>query len=143
MCFIEEILKSYLTELRNPDGILKGAKAVYTEMPFSYYDAHRDDREIPLWMNGSADLVIEKNNGDVLLLDYKSDSDESSNEEAFVKHLRDTYTPQLDEYKKALEKCLDVLPERIKPILITFSQRDESGKAYKDVKIRVRMTEII
>ena len=136
--FLEQILDSYYDEIEH---VIKGAKKIYAELPFSYYDEDTEDAP-PIWMNGTADLIIEKDDGSYVLMDYKSDSDENTNEDDFVTHLIKSYTPQLIEYKKALIRMRGASPDRIRAVLISFSQMDETGNPYSVPKIRVRYTEV-
>ncbi len=141
--FLEKIGEAVVANLESTDSILKDAKEIYTELPFSYSFVQRNDdgSDIPAWMNGEADLVIKKKDGSILLIDYKSDSDEMSHEDAFIEHLTVTYTPQIEEYKKALTRIFSgITVESISSMLISFSQKDESGKFYSEPKIRMRFT---
>lgn len=141
--FLEKIGEAVVANLESTDSILKDAEEIYTELPFSYSFVQRNDdgSDIPAWMNGEADLVIKKKDGSILLIDYKSDSDEMSHEDAFIEHLTVTYTPQIEEYKKALTRIFSgITVESISSMLISFSQKDESGKFYSEPKIRMRFT---
>ncbi len=117
--------------------IMKGVKAVHTELPFSYFtkEASQD-----VWMNGTADLILEYEDGTVRLIDYKSDNDflidEASMERSFV----EIYKPQLDEYKKIIVRMLHVPIEKIETAVVSFSQKDEKGHMLSDKEVRVRYT---
>lgn len=88
-------------------------------------------------MHGSADVVIRLNNGEFIVLDYKSDSDESyETEEGFEERFRGKYSPQIEAYKSAVTNVFDVSENMIKSFLISFSQKDLADGH----KLRVRVT---
>ncbi len=162
--FLNAVVMSYFGELTKL-GWLEGENTVHhTELNFSYYekDTSGEDsqlfyankhlkekeklKEAPVWMNGSADLVIRKNAGtdseEILIVDYKSDNDNFLTEEEFHKSMSEKYIGQLDNYGYAMKKLFDVTDERITMKVVSFSQKDEEGKPYEDDRVRVRITEI-
>lgn len=139
--FLTVIGKAFLQSLKTEDSILKDAEEIYTELPFSFcYD---NDDGIKTWLNGEADLVVKKKDGSILLVDYKSDGDDKCTEANFVHHLLESYTPQLDEYKRMIVEVFKVDDiNKIQSKLISFSQKDENGDFFKEKKVRVRCTEV-
>ena len=139
--FLTVIGKAFLQSLKTNDSVLKDADEIYTELPFSFcYD---NDEGIKTWLNGEADLVVKKKDGSFLLVDYKSDGDDECSEASFVHHLLESYTPQLDEYKRMIVEVFKVDDiNKIQSKLISFSQKDENGDFFKEEKVRVRCTEV-
>ena len=56
--------------------------------------------------------------------------------------MSEKYIGQLDNYGYAMKKLFGIPDERITMKVVSFSQKDEDGKAYADGKVRVRITEI-
>ena len=139
--FLTVIGKAFLQSLKTEDSVLKDAEEIYTELPFSFcYD---NDEGAKTWLNGEADLVVKKKDGSFLLVDYKSDGDDKCTEANFVRHLLESYTPQLDEYKRMIVEVFKVDDiNKIQSKLISFSQKDENGDFFKEKKVRVRCTEV-
>lgn len=137
----EDIFAAFLTEAVMEFGAwfkesdyYKNSEKIYTELPFSYFFKKEDTN---VWMHGSADVVIRLNNGEFIVLDYKSDSDESyETEEGFEERLRGKYSPQIEAYKSAVTNVFDVNEDMIKSFLISFSQKD----LVDGHKLRVRVT---
>ena len=139
--FLYEEAKTFCTWLQQQEWI-KQAKWIETEIPFSYLDnpiSADAESSIPVWMHGTADVLICCKDGTFHILDYKSDSDERyPSEEAFETRLRGKYQPQIQAYKDAFCRIYHVLPEQIRTSLISFSQ-----KSLKDgEKLRLRVTEL-
>ena len=105
------------------EGILDDVKAIHTELPFSFYEENMqiEDQKIPVWMNGNADLIIEKKDGSFLVLDYKSDHDEYMTEDEFVISLKEKYSGQLQMYKYAVSRLFQVKEENIRPGIVSFT----------------------
>ena len=124
----------------NTSSIRKEAATIYTELPFSTFKTRKsDDIDSPVWLHGSADLVIVNKNGSVIIIDYKSDNDESYNTEAdFEARLKGKYSPQIEAYKDAVSMSLNVNRDRITGILISFSQKELDSNS----KLRLRQTYI-
>lgn len=80
---------------------IKEAKAVYKEAPFylslTSKEAFEIETDEKVLVQGIIDLYFEKENGEIVLVDYKTDYAKSSGE------LIEKYKVQLDLYKKALE----------------------------------------
>ncbi len=162
--FLHAVVTAYFNELESLGWLDGENTAHYTELNFSYYekDASGSDnqlfyankhlkekdklKEAPVWMNGSADLVIRQNMGtdseEILIVDYKSDNDNYLTEEEFHKSMSEKYIGQLDNYCYAMGKLFGVDSDRITMKVVSFSLKDEEGKAYGDGRVRVRMTEI-
>lgn len=124
-------------------GLFINACDVYTELPFSYYEAaseeyDREDREkIKTWMNGSMDLLIRYNDGTIKLIDYKSDVDYYyQNEELFEQSLKEKYGGQVKKYIEAVMRLFDVERESIYAGIVSFTQKGE------DEKVKVRYTDM-
>ena len=127
---------------------------VYPEVHFSYMM----DGELPgsvndnlkkrgitsrnVWMNGTADLIYKKKNGNYCLIDYKSDNDLGVTEEDMESYLKEKYMPQLQVYQSVIKDILGVPADRIETGLISFSQKDEQGMDLGEGKVRVRYTTI-
>ena len=87
------------------------AKQVYREMPFEIeitareYDASlgREYENEKVVVQGIIDLYFEDNNGDIILVDYKTDRCGTYEEQLAVAN---KYKKQLDLYERAMEKIL-------------------------------------
>lgn len=108
LCALTCGMKTY-EEKEYLDNVLE----VNTEMQFSFYDDKSED--VPKYINGFMDLLLIKNDGTALIIDYKSDeadsfTDHKTNqnivipEDIMVEALKKKYTPQLNLYKHATEK---------------------------------------
>ena len=98
---------------------------VYTEYPFSFYDENMEIKgEMgPVWMNGTADLIIRDKQGRITVIDYKSDRDTYLTEEEFEISLRETYTGQLNMYRLAMARLHDVEPEAVDLGIVSFTEK--------------------
>ena len=161
--FLREVVRSYHKKLHEMQW-LEEASEYHTELNFSYYEdavggeddqlyfanKHlQEDKKLktaPVWMNGSADLVIRFNAGSlderILIVDYKSDNDNYLTEEEFHTSMSEKYIGQLDNYCYAMRKIYGVSPERISMSVVSFSQKDEDGNEYNDKSVRARITPI-
>ena len=92
-------------------GLINNAKEVYTEFPFSYFDT--DDENQPVWISGTADLVVVDNQNYVHIIDFKSDTNKEASLEAFENTLNKKYEGQLGLYKKAMSRIFNVELEQI------------------------------
>lgn len=112
---------------------------IYTEIPFqrAYEESGRK-----MWMNGTADLVLQNKNHEFVLIDYKSDNDYLISETAMHQVLKEKYEPQQDAYEDILNEIFEPKPKDIRRVLVSFSQKDENGKLYSGKKVRVRATEL-
>ncbi|MDD6627131.1 MAG: UvrD-helicase domain-containing protein [Lachnospiraceae bacterium] len=122
------------------NGLLSSIDNIYTELPFSYYDASENDNEV--FMKGNADLLVKKQDGSVLLFDYKSDNDYLIPERNISDVFLEKYGPQLEVYRKMIMKLMGCEKEQIKVYIISFSQKDTNGKILEDKVVRLRCTEI-
>ncbi len=162
--FLTAVLKAYYDKLKELGWLDEDGVSYHTELPFSYYenDTKEGDnqlfhankhllpskrlKEAPVWMNGSADLVIRKKPGTsdetIMVIDYKSDNDRFLNEADYHTSMSEKYLGQLDNYCYAMRKLFGVPRERISMSVVSFSQNDGNGTVYKDDTIRVRVTKI-
>lgn len=127
----EEVVlyEEYLTKMArcfmqwaDATGVLKNAKEVYTELPFSFYD---EALETPkgterVWMNGTADFVVQEQNGSYVVYDYKSDHDVNLTEKGFENALREKYSGQLHMYRIAVSRLFNVPKGNVKLQIISF-----------------------
>lgn len=135
--FIHEILLAF-GKWWYASGMPAKVEKAYTELPFSYF--YDDLSEGSVWMHGTADLVLKMKDNSYLIIDYKSDIDESyPNEAGFEERLRGKYVKQIEAYKKAISRVFAVPEENIKAEIVSFSQKDLRGSE----KLRVRVTEIV
>ncbi len=159
--FLRAVLVSCYEKLKE-EQLLDKASDIHTELKFSYYEgfggegedqlqlANRylpEDRKLqdaPVWMNGTADLVLRFRAGSpdesILIVDYKSDHDSYLTEEEFHAGVKEKYFGQLDNYRYAMRKIFGVPYERISMKIVSFSEKDEKGIPYKDGRVRVRTT---
>ena len=134
--FMIACAKSYNSYI---DSIWSSIKKVYPEVSFSYRD--QQDGET-VWMNGTADLIMEMDNGTFLLIDYKSDNDYLLTEAEMEEVLTEKYSPQLAVYRSVIQNMLGVSADKIKTAIISFSQKDENGTPLQGDEVRVRYTEL-
>ena len=130
----KEIYKEYLRRMLKSFAIwayeqklFTEALEVYTEMPFSFFEEALlvEEETLPCWMNGTADLVVRDKSGDYWVLDYKSDRDVNRTEEEFVKALEKKYSGQLQQYRFAVSRLINVPKEKIRLKIISFAGEDE------------------
>ena len=102
--------------------ILEEGTNAYPELEFSFME---EADGLCYWYNGIADLVLEKNDGSYLIVDYKSDSrimitvsgsekdkkQREATDAEFKEALNKRYKGQLDLYKKAVMHIFDVADE--------------------------------
>lgn len=139
--FVTECAKSYYNFLLSDSyGLLDGKKRVYTELPFSYYDEASEEERT--FMKGNADLIITRNDGSAVLIDYKSDNDNFIPEDKVEAVFSEKYSPQLVVYKKIIHRLLKVPEDKISAYIISFTQKDMDGRLYEDKTVRVRCTQI-
>ena len=118
------------------EGMTEKIDNFYTELPFSYFILAGENQ---IWRHGFADLVLKLINGNYLIIDYKSDSDESyASEDDFIHRLEGKYGPQLCAYKEAIKTVFGIEESKIHTILISFSEKDTK----KNEKLRIRITEL-
>lgn len=107
------------------------AKEIYTELPFSYYTSRESDGELfadieehlqkhrieieqnqPVWVNGTADLVILSKDGSIKVIDYKSDT-KREEKQLFEERLEAKYQGQMLLYRHSMSKIFKVPTEKI------------------------------
>jgi ATP-dependent exoDNAse (exonuclease V) beta subunit len=128
---LTDALKKFYSDAYIKPLVLK-AKAVHTEMPFSFittikaerekkgeqnlftamnaYLEHKkitieDDQEV--WIHGICDLVVEQQDGSIVVVDYKSDTKGFMENAEFHEHLNKKYEGQMTLYKYALERVFN------------------------------------
>lgn len=145
--FVTACANSYLEFLKTNE-YLDNIEDIFTEVPFAEYEENvalerknkAGETEIEnknIWMSGTADLILSYKDGKVILIDYKSDNDFYINDKDMNELVTKKYTPQLRAYKNMIENVFNAKPEIM---LISFSQKDETGKLYDDDSVRVRKT---
>ncbi len=107
---LKKMLDGFMEDKELKDRIIN-AKAVYTELPFSYFINAEENRDMlrelgiedknegRIWVNGTADLVIVNKDGTISIIDYKSNVDKTD--------LIERYKGQLTLYKYAVSKLFD------------------------------------
>ena len=107
--------------------VLQCAKEVYTELPFSFYDEEMlvEGEEKPVWMNGTADLIVRDAEGNYTVLDYKSDRSSNYTEEEFEEVLKKKYTGQLLMYRQAVSRLFGVDETSVKLKLLSFRGEED------------------
>ncbi len=115
---LEGMLDEFLKDDALIDKIAK-AKAVYTELPFSFFIDENDAKELssilknPVasgsWINGTADLVLENSDKSVIVLDYKSNRNKTGKSDLdFISFLEnEEYASQLAVYRFAAKKLFE------------------------------------
>ena len=132
---VKEYLVKALTDFYEDKDIrelLLSAKEIYTELPFSYYTSKEEDKELfesldkhlkkhkieigsnqPVWINGTADLVLLFENGDIWIIDYKSDTKKVASLDVFEDTLQKKYEGQLTLYQHSMSRIFGVQKDRI------------------------------
>ena len=136
-------LESYIKEKYGKDILDKNVK-IFTELPFSFYEADKSDElkeiekirlkedEIAVdgaaWINGTADLIFVY--GDrAIVFDYKSDlADYITEKEDFEKTLEERYTGQLALYRYSVNKLYAIDKDRIELKLLYFKDYGDGLK---------------
>ena len=127
--FLQIALKKFASD-EKMNALLANAKAIYTELPFSYYTSPEEDPALfaaiqkhlvhhkisvgenqPVWVNGTADLVVVDAEGKIRVVDFKSDSKYGESMELFERLLYDKYEGQLLLYKYSMSRIFGVNPE--------------------------------
>lgn len=85
---------------------IKQGKKVYTEFSFSYFENNN-------YYNGKIDLLIINQDNTCLIIDYKTDEKGGHSLTELEAHLVKKYTPQLDIYRAAVNKCFNIPLEKI------------------------------
>ena len=129
--YLEGILEKF-NKNEHINTLLSNAKEIHTELPFSYYVSLQDSAELfrdikvhleknkisieenqPVWINGTADLVVIDNNNCVHIIDFKSDTNYEETIEDFETVLYEKYKGQLLLYKYAMSRIFEVELEKI------------------------------
>ena len=133
--FLVRVLRDFAEQSDIPTLVLR-ADRVYTEMPFSFFtDARRDgamfealrrripqelaaerlpeDPDIPVWVNGKADLVLVGGDGTVTVVDYKSDRNPGLSPEAFRETVERRYGGQMELYRRVCARLFNVPAENV------------------------------
>ena len=132
---VKEYLVKALTDFyedKDVRELLLSAKEIYTELPFSYYTSKEEDKELfeslekhfkkhniqiginqPVWINGTADLVLLFENGDIWIIDYKSDTKKVASLDVFEDTLQKKYEGQLTLYQHSMSRIFGVPKDRI------------------------------
>ena len=136
-------LESYIKEKYGKDILAKNVK-IFTELPFSFYEADKSDElkkiekirlkedEIAVdgaaWINGTADLIFVY--GDrAIVFDYKSDlADYITEKEDFEKTLEERYTGQLALYRYSVNKLYAIDKDKIELKLLYFKDYGDGLK---------------
>ena len=136
-------MESYIKEKYGKDISDKNVK-IFTELPFSYYEADKSDElkeiekirlkedEIAVdgaaWINGTADLIFVY--GDrAIVFDYKSDlADYITEKEDFEKTLEERYTGQLALYRYSVNKLYAIDKDRVELKLLYFKDYGDGLK---------------
>ena len=107
--------------------LLENAKSIYTELSFSYYTSPKEhpqmfaaigehlekhkyqiSSEQLVWVNGTADLVVEDKDGKIHIIDFKSDTKYVDSMDAFEASLYEKYEGQLLLYKYSMSRIFGV-----------------------------------
>ena len=124
--FLIKALHKFASD-ENMCDLLDHAKEIYTELPFSYYTSREEDPELfraiqkhldnhkieigtaqPVWVNGTADLVVVGADEKIHIIDFKSDSKYAEDIETFEKNLIQKYEGQLLLYKYSMSRIFQV-----------------------------------
>lgn len=103
------------------------AKKVYTELKFSYFKDQMefDGNCFPTWMNGTADLIVEQQDGSFIVLDYKSDYAPYLTAEKYESSLKEKYEGQLWEYRYAVSRLFNVEEKNVNLGLVSFEGEEK------------------
>ena len=143
---IKEIVTEFITACAEAyddylNGFWNDVRNVYPEVHFSYEEAV-ENPAVTMWMNGTADLILEMEGGKYRLIDYKSDNDFFLTEDEMNKALEDKYESQLAVYRGVIQTMLGVETENIETGIISFSQKDGKGNLLSGKQVRVRYTKL-
>ena len=72
--------------------------------------------EYPLYVQGSIDLLLEDENGKIVLVDYKTDritKEEAENPDLLAKHFSEKHGMQLSCYARAVKEMLGRAPDQV------------------------------
>ncbi len=137
ICFYSEFLKKMLGAFAQwiyEEKLLREAKQVYTELPFSFYGEQIPGMEKGnVWMNGTADLILRRKDDSFLILDYKSDNDYYMTEEEYAEYLRANYQGQLSMYKHAVHRLFTAEEVKIRCGIISFAGEEARKIRYTEI----------
>lgn len=125
--YLIKILEGFVKWAR-ASKVFDGAKEVYTELPFSYYE-----EDGAVWMNGAIDLIVKDKDGKFTVYDYKSDRDINYTKEVFIESLKEQYSGQLRQYRHAVGKLFGAKEDKIDLRIVSFMG---------DVDIEVRIVPV-
>ncbi|MCH5267741.1 MAG: UvrD-helicase domain-containing protein [Lachnospiraceae bacterium] len=132
---LEIFLNDFLDD-KDVADIISRTEEYYTEYPFSFDASKRDAKDMfeklapylekkkieigdeqRVWVNGTMDLVLHLQDGNVIILDYKSDTKgDNVSIEKFDEYLN-KYNGQLELYKYAATRIFDVTMDKVETIL--------------------------
>ena len=107
-------------------SMIRNAKEVRREFRFGMFRSAADftkndalkelicDKKI--FVQGSIDLLLETQDGEIILCDYKTDKislEEKNDRELLVKNMRDRHKDQLEEYRFAVKEIFGKNPSRV------------------------------
>lgn len=120
--YLENRLNKFILD-EDIQELLENSAEVYTELPFSIWTSLNQDKKLfdtmkeylikkemmpeenqSVWIHGIADLVCRRKDGEVWIVDYKSDKKGKESDEEFAIRLRDRYCGQLTLYQCVMEK---------------------------------------
>ncbi len=131
--FLTRLLQAFV-QWAYEEKLLREAKQVYTELPFSFYEENIPGMEAgPVWMNGTADLIIQKADDSFQVLDYKSDNDYYVTEEEYAAYLRANYEGQISMYKYAVHRLFQVKESKVSCGIISFAGEDADKIRYTEI----------
>lgn len=117
MEYLAPKMNDYIDRVLGP--VMDEAEEVYTEYSFSFYLPDEDRTcfestfgitcgDVPVWINGQADLVVKTKGGRVKVYDYKSDAMSGKSLPDFEAALSKKYEGQLALYRYAIGKAIGV-----------------------------------
>ena len=128
--YLESVMNRFLADTAMMQAV-RDAKEVYTELSFSQFATQEDagnvdadvmdmlkqrfalDAEELYWLNGSADLVLVDADGNIRIVDYKSDHIGTETVDNLEQHLNTCYNNQQQMYRYALSVIFQVPVDRI------------------------------
>lgn len=138
----QDYLKKVLTDFMKDEEmkqLFADTEKLYTEYPFSFYTSKKKDPALvdaiakwlpeltakqELWVNGTADLVLRRKDGSIVIVDYKSDIKKADwTEEDFEKHLQ-KYDGQLKLYQYAMAKLFSVPVGKVETRLYPIARKE-------------------
>lgn len=121
--FLEQKLNKYIND-EDIKELMEHSEKIYTELPFSIWTSKEQDPKLfetmspylekknmmpkdnqqPVWIHGIADLVCQRDDGMVWVIDYKSDKKGQEDDKKFAKRLQARYSGQLTLYECVMKK---------------------------------------